>query len=515
MDNAKYLGDFARLTPDKPAVINGSTAEQITYRELDQRSNRLAHYLLDAGLRHGDRIAVFLENHIRCFEVCWAALRSGLQIVTINRFLTTDEAAYIVNDSGAKALVTSWALRNVASELPPLIPDCPNRLMIDGNIDGWSRFEDAVATFSSEPLSEQWLGGLMLYSSGTTGRPKGIYRTMPKTNATAGLPLSPVLRMCGFNADSVFLSTAPLYHSAPIGNSLSMQCIGATLVFMEKFDALQSLELIERYRVTHSQWVPTMFVRLLKLSEAERRRHDLSSLRLANHSAAPCPLDVKRQMIDWWGPILVEYYGATETGAVTALDSQQWLQHPGSVGHPIPGVTLHICDDDGIEQPIGSAGLIYIERDQPGYVYHNDPKKTRESRHPQHDNWCCAGDIGYLDEDGYLYLTDRKSFMIISGGVNIYPQAIENALVMHASVDDAAVIGVPNAEMGEEVKAIIQPMPGLVASDDLSRELLAFLDGKIARYMMPRSIEFMEQLPRLPTGKLYKQQLRERYWPKA
>ncbi|MDH4610449.1 acyl-CoA synthetase [Pseudomonas sp. BN102] len=515
MDNPRYLGDFATLTPEKPAVINGSTGEQLSFRELDERSNRLARYLLDAGLRHGDGLGMFLENNIRCFEVCWAALRSGLQIVPINRFLTPEEAAYIVNDSGAKALVTSWDRRDTVRDLSALIPDCCQRLMLDGCIEGWTCYEDAIAAFPAERLEEEWLGGLMLYSSGTTGRPKGIYKPMPKVAANVGLPLNPVFARCNFDQDSVYLSTAPLYHSAPIGNALAIQCIGATVVFMEKFDALRALELIEHYRITHSQWVPTMFVRLLRLSSDERKRYDLTSLRMANHSAAPCPQDIKRQMIDWWGPILIEYYGSTETGAATVLDSHQWLQHPGSVGHPIPGVTLHICDDEGNEEPTGTAGLIYIERPGPGYLYHNDPGKTREVQHPRQPTWTCVGDIGYLDEDGYLYLTDRKSFMIISGGVNIYPQAIENALVMHTSVGDVAVIGVPNAEMGEEVKAIVEPAPGVTPSEALACDLLAFLDGKIARYMMPRSIEFMDQLPRLPTGKLYKQQLRERYWPKG
>lgn len=515
MDTPRYLGDFARLTPDKPAVINGTTGEQLSFRELNERSNRLAHYLFEAGLRHGDRLGMFLENNIRCFEVCWAALRSGLQVVPINRFLTPEETAYIVNDSGASALVTSWDRRETAQALAPLIPDCQERLMLDGCIDGWKRYESTIAGCSAEPLDEEWLGGLMLYSSGTTGRPKGIYKPMPKLPASHGLPVNPVFARCGFTQDSVYLSTAPLYHSAPIGNALNVQCVGATVVFMDKFDALHSLQLIERYRISHSQWVPTMFVRLLRLSAEERGRYDLSSLKMANHSAAPCPQDIKRQMIDWWGPILIEYYGSTETGAATLLDSQQWLHHPGSVGAAITGVTLHICDDDGIEQPLGTPGQIYIERANTVYQYHNDLEKTREAQHPAHPTWSCVGDIGYLDKDGYLYLTDRKTFMIISGGVNIYPQAIENALVMHADVGDVAVIGVPNAEMGEEVKAIVEPAPGVRPCAELATELLAFLDGKIARYMMPRSIEFTEALPRLPTGKLYKQKLREPYWPPA
>lgn len=514
MDNPKYLGDFAVLTPDKPAVINGTTGERLTYRELDQRSNRFAQYLLSLGLQRGDRVAIFLENNIRCFELCWAALRSGLLLVPINRFLTAQEAAYIVNDSGSTVLVTSWDRRAVASELLALIPECSHRLMLDGCAEGWSCYEEIVGEFPAERIAEEWQGGLMLYSSGTTGCPKGISRKPPQRRANEGMPLNPVFALCAFDQHSVYLSTAPLYHAAPMSNALSMHALGATVVFMEKFDALLSLQLIERYRITHSQWVPTMFVRLLKLSAEERQLYDLSSLRLANHSAAPCPLEIKRQMIDWWGPILFEYYGSTETGAVTALDSNQWLQHPGSVGRPLTGIKLHICDESGQALPCGEAGMIYIEKQQSGFTYHNDHDKTLSTQHPLHANWACVGDLGYVDGDGYLYLTDRKSFMIISGGVNIYPQVIENILIMHPSVGDVAVIGVPSAEMGEDVKAVIEPAPGMVPDEALAGQLLAFLEGKVARYMLPRSIDFVDKLPRLPTGKLYKQQLRDSYWKK-
>ncbi|BDB23942.1 acyl-CoA synthetase [Cupriavidus sp. P-10] len=509
----KYLGDHAALTPGKPAAINGTTGEVLTYRELDERSNRFAQYLHALGLRRGDHIAMVLENNMRCFELCWAALRSGLLITPVNRFLTAPEAAYIIEDSQARVLVTSYAMRELAAQLSDLMPTCHGRLMLDGTIAGWDSYEQAIAAHPAECLAEEWMGGTMIYSSGTTGRPKGIVRAQPAGYVTegSGSPRRAQFVRYGFDADTVYLSPAPLYHTAPLGYGLETQFGGGTVVFMEKFDALEALRLIERYRVTHSQWVPTMFIRMLKLEPAQRAGIDLSSHRVAIHAAAPCPQEIKRQMIDWWGPIVHEYYAATEGNGVATLNTEEWLAHPGSVGKALVGV-LRICDDEGNEVAVGESGLVYFERDALPFHYHNDPDKTRAAQHPRHAAWTSVGDIGRLDEDGYLYLTDRKAFMIISGGVNIYPQAIEDALAVHPSVGDAAVIGVPNAEMGEEVKAIVEPARGIAPSAELAETLLEYLRGKVARYMVPRSIDFIDTMPRLPTGKLYKQSLRERYW---
>jgi len=510
--NWSYLGDHARAHPERAAVINGTTGASITYAELDQRSNRLAHYLHHLGLRPGDHIAIVLENNMRCFEIGWAAMRSGLLLTPVNRFLTPDEAAYIIADSDSKAVISSYAMRELAEGLTSRIPDCPMRLMVDGTIDGWAAYEETVAPFPATQLDEEVLGALMLYSSGTTGRPKGIVRAQPSYDVRDYI--DPFRRAqitgYGFFEGMVYLSTAPLYHSAPMAWALQLAAVGGTCVFMEKFDARAALELIERYRVTHSQWVPTMFVRLLKLTDEERRAHDLSSLRFAVHAAAPCPKDVKLAMIDWWGPIIHEYYGATEGCGLTLIDSAQYLAHPGSVGKAALGV-LHICDEDGKELPPGESGLIYFERDKVPFHYHKDPAKTQAALHPRHPTWTAVGDMGYVDEEGYLYLTDRKTFMIISGGVNIYPQAIEDALVTHPKVHDAGVIGVPDAEMGESVKAIIEPAPGVEPSAALVEELTAYLRGKVARYMIPKSIDFIDRMPRLPTGKLYKQGLREQF----
>lgn len=513
---ATYLGTRARETPDKIAVIAAGSGDVLSYRELDERSNRLAQWLAAQGVRRGDHIAVILENNIRYFEICWAALRSGLGVTPVNRFMTADEAAYIVADSESKVVFSSYAMRELADALSGRLPGCSHRLMLDGTVEGWASYEMAVSSQSNLSLAEEWAGQIMLYSSGTTGQPKGIVRTEPQGLLTDGLEPSWVSarRVFDLGEDSIYLSTAPLYHAAPLTFSLATHFFGGTVVFLEKFDAAASLAMIARYRVTHSQWVPTMFVRLLKLPEQEQRNHDLSSHRVAIHAAAPCAVEVKRRMLDWWGPILREYYGGSEGVGNTYIDSAAWLAHPGSVGRTNAG-PLHICDFQGNELPSGENGLVYFETAQQPFNYHKDPEKTAAAQNPLHANWFTLGDIGYLDVQGYLYLTDRKSFMIISGGVNIYPQAIEDALALHPAVGDVAVIGIPSEEMGEDVKAVVEPAPGVEPSQALAAELIDFLRDKVARYMLPRSVDFVNQLPRSATGKLFKKVLRDRYWPRS
>ncbi len=510
MDGAMYPGEHARTSPDKAAAIKAETGEVLTYRELDEQSNRFAQFLHAAGLRRGDHIALFMENQLAYFSVVWAALRSGLYITAINRYLTADEAEYIVNDCGAQVLVSSIERAEVAGALVGRVPRCRRLLMMGGTVAGWDSYEEAVAAMPATSLAEEWLGDTMLYSSGTTGRPKGIKRVAPPARVGEAFRMMDMFVEYGFRRDMVYLSPAPMYHAAPLGFSVGVQRFGGTVVMMSRFDALEALRLIERHRVTHSQWVPTMFVRMLKLADEERRGFDLSSHEVAIHAAAPCPVDVKRQMIEWWGPIIHEYYGATEGNGRTALTAEEWLAHPGSVGRSKLGV-LHICDDEGQELPLGQDGLVYFERDTMPFAYHNDPEKTLRARHPAKPNWTTLGDIGHLDSEGYLYLTDRKAFMIISGGVNIYPQAIEDALIAHPKVRDVAVIGVANADLGEEVKAVVEPADGVEGDAALAEELTAFLKMRVARYMVPKSIDFTDALPRLPTGKLYKAALRERY----
>ena len=514
-----YPGRYARERPDKPAVIMAGTGESVSYLELDRRSNRLAQLWYAQGLRPGDHVAIFMENHPRYFDVYWAAVRSGLYLTTVNSYLTAEEAAYIVKDCGAAGIVASAKLAEVCAELPDLIPTCPSRLMVDddrlGIPAGWDDYGEATVRYPPEPLAEQPRGGMMLYSSGTTGRPKGILRPLPGLSVEE-MPdqrFEVLTSIYGIDADSIYLSPAPLYHAAPIGFSGGTQTLGGTVVVLERFDPELALKAIEDYGVNVSQWVPTMFNRMLKLPDEARTRYDLSSHQRAIHAAAPCPVDVKRRMIEWWGPIILEYYAGTEGNGMCAVETEEWLERPGTVGQCLTA-TIHICGDDGGELAVGEPGTIYFEppEDADLFEYHGDEKKTLGSRHPVHPRWSTLGDVGYLDDGDYLFLTDRKAFMIISGGVNIYPQEIEDALVVHPKVADAAVIGVPNEDMGEEVKAVVQLMPGFEESPEVTEELMAYARERIAHYKAPKSIDFEERLPRLPTGKLYKRLLRDRYW---
>ncbi|HME20645.1 MAG TPA: acyl-CoA synthetase [Acetobacteraceae bacterium] len=505
-----YIGTHARTAPDRLALIVSSTGEVLTYRDLDARSNQLAQYLHAQGLRRGDTVALFMENNPRFMEVVWAARRSGLYLTAVNRYLTVDEAAYTIEDSDAVVLIASHARAEVAAALPARLPHCGSFLMTDGTIPGWSAYEAAVAPFPAHPLDTEWLGELMLYSSGTTGRPKGVRRPLSEAKVGEEDLLQQVVRGYGFDEHTVYLSPAPMYHAAPLAFSLGVQHTGGTVVMMPHFDAAEALELIARHRVTHSQWVPTMFVRMLKLPEAERRRFDLSSHRCAIHAAAPCPVAVKQAMIEWWGPILEEYYGGTEGNGLTRISSPEWLAHPGSVGRTVIGV-LHICDEAGAEILEGEPGLVYFERDTMPFAYYKDPARTAAAQHPVHPTWSTLGDVGYLDAEGYLYLTDRKAFMIISGGVNIYPREVEDVLIGHPAVRDVAVFGLPDPEMGEQVKAVVEVMDGVTPSDALAAELIAYGRAHLAHFKAPKSVDFCDVLPRLPTGKLYKQALRAQY----
>jgi long-chain acyl-CoA synthetase len=502
-----HLGHVAAQTPDKPAVIMAGSGRVVTFRELNDASNRLARLLHAEGLRPGDHIAFMLENHPLYLAVAWAAQRSGLYYTAISSRLQAEELAYIVGNCEAKAFITSASME-AAAQNPP---DVPLRLMLGGTAPGYDSYEERVAAHPAEPIEHECEGQDMLYSSGTTGRPKGV--KPPLTQApmgTAGPLHALITGLFGAGEDSVYLSPAPLYHAAPLRYSLVFQRCGATVVVMEKFDAEQALAAIEKYRVTHSQWVPTMFIRMLKLPDGVRARYDLSSLACAVHAAAPCPVPVKERMIDWWGPILHEYYAGTEGNCFVYTNSEDWLAHKGTVGRPILG-EIHVLDEDGAELPPGTPGTLYFGGG-PAFEYHGDEAKTEASRDPRGHGWTTLGDIGHVDEDGFLYLTDRRSYMIISGGVNIYPQEAENVLAVHPKVADVAVFGVPDAEMGEAVKAVVQPASMGDAGPELEAELIAYCRDHLAHYKCPRSVDFRPDLPRHPTGKLYKRLLRDEYW---
>jgi len=507
-----YTGKHAHLRPLQPAFIMANSGEAVTYAELEARSNRLAHLLRNRGLRRLDHYAIFMENNSRYLEACGAGERSGLYYTCVNSYLTPSELAYIVNNSESRVLITSVAKLDVAREA---LKECPKvELCIVADGPGESErivgLQEVTAGLPKTPIGDEYIGTAMLYSSGTTGRPKGILRPLPEQPPEPQLPMFDFLqKLWQYREGMIYLSPAPLYHAAPQAAVNLMIRSGGTAIIMESFDPERYLELIEKWGVTHSQLVPTMFSRMLKLPEAARKRHDLSSLEIAIHAAAPCPGLVKADMIEWWGPIIHEYYGATEGLGFTACNSAEWLAHWGTVGKVLLG-DLHILDENMQPCPVGTPGTVWFKTAAP-FEYFKDPSKTKEARSPD-GSMSTVGDVGYVDSDGFLYLTDRATFMIISGGVNIYPQECENLLITHPKIADAAVFGVPNADLGEEVKAVVQPMPGILPGPDLAQELMLFCSQSLSRQKVPRSIDFEAELPRLPTGKLYKRLLRDRYW---
>lgn len=486
----------------------GGSGETLTYSELDRRSNQHAHAFRQAGLGQGDVVSFVLGNEACYFELAWAAQRAGLYFVCISTKLTAAEAAYIISDSGSKLAIVASDVSVELAELRRLLPDVQlaSLTAVSGEPQGWL---ERARTYPVTPVADERAGVDMLYSSGTTGRPKGIRPPMPDDGGICGhTSVSYVAeRLCGFDTETVYLCPAPLYHAAPMRWSMAVQKLGGTVVLMEKFDPEKALQLVERHRVTHSQWVPTHFVRLLRLPEETRTAYDLSSLKIAIHAAAPCPIPIKRQMIEWWGPVLLEYYGGSEGNGMTLIDSREWLLHPGSVGKSVVGMA-RICDDDGEPLAVGSEGMVYFEGG-PDFAYHNDPAKTAEAHNSR--GWTTIGDVGRMDADGFLYLTDRKGFTIISGGVNIYPQEIENLLVSHPRILDAAVFGAPDPEMGERVVAVIQPVEWSDATPEFAQELTVWLRSQLSGVKVPRQIDFEQQLPRHDTGKLYKRLLRDRY----
>src|SRR4030081_79194 len=502
-----------RTQPDKIAYQMAGSGKAITYRQLDELSNQGAHLFRALGLKEGDHIAFLIENRLAFMEICWAAQRSGLYYTAISRYLTSDEIAYIVRDCAARVLSPRRKCADKSKGRLSDAPDAPRFYMIDEPLPGFRSWDKEALAQPVTPIADEVAGYDMLYSSGTTGRPKGIKRQSEHNPIDLPNPFLKILcaDMCGMNSDSIYLSPAPLYHAAPLRFNMMAVTLGGTSVIMESFDAEEFLALVEKHRITQSQLVPTMFVRMLKLPEEVRTRYDVSSLQGAIHAAAPYPVLVMAKIIEWCGPILIEYYAGSEGNGVTVSTSQQWLSHRGTVGRAVVG-KVRILDENDQELPRGQIGAVYFA-DAPAFSYHNDPEKTKRAYNAK--GWSTLGDVGYLDDEGFLYLTDRKSYMIISGGVNIYPQETEDVLITHADVADVAVFGVPNEEMGEEVKAVVQPHDMAKAGKELEAELIVFCRTHLSPIKCPKSIDFEAELPRTPTGKLVKRHLRDKYWPKT
>jgi long-chain acyl-CoA synthetase len=507
-----HIKDWAQRIPQTPALIMAGSGETVTFLEMDQASNRGAHLLRSLGLKRGDAFALWSTNNARFHEITWAMQRSGLYMTPIASRLNANEAAYILSDCQARVLIVDAgvaAAEDLVRQAATLCPAVEKIYAICGNLPGIERWEVATASMPVTPIEDQSAGRPMIYSSGTTGRPKGVRMPLPETPFDSP-PFAMYVDAHPITPGSVFIATAPMYHVGTLLMTLAEQQFGATIVLLEKFDAEKLLAAIEKYHAVRSQFVPTMFSRLLKLPKEVRERYDVSSLELAIHSAAPCPVEVKRQMIEWWGPVLFDIYGGTENAGATVIDSHEWLKKPGSVGRGYRS-TIHICSEAGDELPVGETGLIYFDGGS-DFSYFNDPEKTKDARNPSHPTWRTFGDIGHVDEDGYLFLSDRRAFMIISGGVNIYPQEAENALVLHPDVQDVAVFGIPDSDMGEQVKAVVQPADWSKAGPALEAELIAYCKSQLASLKCPKTIDFEQTLPRDITGKMMKKDLRERYW---
>lgn len=503
---------MAYEAPDRIAYRMVPSGFSLTWSELESRTRRCALKMIREGLNPGDGVAVYLENHSRYFEILWAAHRAGLYYTTVSLHLKKVELEYIVQDCGAKIIfVSQQTLQNLSPEwLESLGIRC---IVIDGNDGVQNPFIDYAAWLSGTSLDEALPEGLpegtdFCYSSGTTGRPKGIKRPLQTANSYFHKKEDSRTQWKDFGPESVYLSTAPLYHTAPVRWNLSVMKAGGTCVIMEKFDPLLALETIEQYLVTHGQFVPTMFTRLLRLPENERNRHAIHSMKYMIHAAAPCPVSIKQKMIEWFGPIVYEYYSGTELVGRTSIDTAEWLTHVGSVGLPEFGA-VHIVGEGGQEVNARDIGIIYFSGGG-RFQYHNDEEKTLAAYNE--NGWATYGDIGYLDEDGYLYLTDRIANTIVSGGVNIYPQEAENLLSTHPMVRDVAVVGVPDEEFGESVKAVVELIDPDAASAETEQMLIAFCRDQISTIKCPKSVDFVTTLPRTGTGKLLKREVRDKYW---
>jgi len=513
---ARLTAAIAQRKGDVPALVD--EFGELNWCSFDERINRVIHGLRAAGLNSGDTLALMCGNRREYFEVTVAAMHAGMIIVPVNWHWVAAELAYVIEDSDAVAFIVEDRYADVAVEAcaDAQAAGCPVRIVIGDHVPvGFEGYEDVLARSDPSEPEDQTSGGPMFYTSGTTGFPKGVRSALTATGndlAIVELVAQASMGMLQVPTDGVTLLEGPAYHSAQWGLSvLPLMGAASTIVMRHRFDPAELLDLVDRYQVTNMHLVPTQFIRLLKLPDDVRARFDGSSLAIVIHGAAPCPIDVKQRMLDWWGPVVMEYYGGTEGGFLTIITGEEWLARPGSLGKATAMTELLIVDDDGVPCGVGESGQIYFaSRMGADFEYHKAPEKT-EAAH-RAPGVGTLGDIGYLDDEGYLFMSDRKIDMIISGGVNIYPAEIEGVLVGHPAVADAAVFGIPDDEMGEQVKAAVELVDGLSASDDLAAELIAFVRESLAGYKAPKTIDFEERLPRHPTGKLYKRLLRDPYW---
>ena len=503
------LWAIAARTPDRTAVIepDGSV---VSYGALAARADQIGRGLRALGLRPGDTVAGMLPNGSAALALFFAALETGLYVVPVNWHLSAAEVAYILGDSGAGAFVAHERFAVVAADAADQAGIGQDARFAEGAVPGFAPLAGLGADGEGRP-PERTMGAPMVYTSGTSGRPKGVRRALtgedPDSPPFASTWFFGLFGLKPFDGH-VHLCCSPLYHTAVLNFATISVQLGHPVVLMDRFDPETMIALIDGHRVTHTHMVPTQFRRLLALPEPVRAKYDVGSLRAAIHGAAPCPQEVKRRMLDWWGPVVIEYYAATEGGG-TGITAQEWLARPGSVGKAWPGSEVRVLDEDGHDLPTGEPGLVYLRMGTSTFDYHKDRDKTLASRAR---GMFTVGDIGYLDADGYLYLCDRKGDLIISGGVNIYPAEIESELSCHPAVADVAVFGIPHEEWGEEIKAVVQPADGISPGPELTASLLDFLDGRIAKFKLPRTIDYVQELPRDPNGKLYKRRLRDPYW---
>jgi long-chain acyl-CoA synthetase len=503
---SRAVSQRAETQPDEPALI--TSAGDRTWKQLDERVNKLVRAMRTRGIEAGQAIALVCSNRPEFVEVYLAAARNGLRLTPINWHLGAEEIAYIVNDCEATMLVADERFSKTCAEAAKLAPGLRAAFAVGGRIAGFETYDDAVGVESPEPITDPAIGGTMLYTSGTTGRPKGVYRPRPAASRAQGAAVR-------VHEDGDFhLCTGPLYHAAPLAFSLGLPLLwGVGVVIMDGWDPEETLRLIEEHKVTHTHLVPIMFHRLLSLPDDVRAKYDISSLKRIGHGAAPCPVHVKKAMIDWVGPIIWEYYAATE-GSGTSVESDEWLTKPGTVGK-VPENHVEIRDDDGNVVETGEVGTVFLrapDEKETRFQYFKDDEKTSKA---YSGDYFTLGDMGYVDEDGYLFLTDRSADLIISGGVNIYPAEVDAVMLTHDAVRDSCTIGVPNDEWGEEVKTVIELKDGIEPTDDLAKQLIAYSRERLAHFKCPKTLDFIDELPRHETGKLYRRLVRETYRQKA